>query len=141
MTKEELLIKNTELRIKNEWLEEENSRLEFEIRMLQKEIASLKSIPPKNELKSKKDRKEEERAYLKKKLETQLVDFNIPVRPLKVLMNMGCVTFGDLIKHSPADILSARNCGKKTLEEIIDFVRNEGFELGMDVDKIFKKKK
>ena len=140
MTKEELLIKNTELRIKNEWLEEENSRLEFEIRMLQKEIASLKSLPPKNELKSKKDRKEEERAYLKKKLDKRMVDYNFPVRAIKVLKSLGCGTLGDVIKLQPADILSARNCGKKTLEEIIDFVRNEGFELGMDVDKIFNKK-
>jgi DNA-directed RNA polymerase alpha subunit len=141
MTEEELLIENTELKIKNEWLEKENSRLESEINWLQKEIDSLKSIPPKEELEIKKDQEEEERAYLKKKLETRLVDFNISVRSLNVLRNMGCNTLGDLIKHSPAEILSARNCGKKTIEEIIDVVRHEGFELGMDVDKLFKKGK
>ena len=141
MTEEELLIENTELKIKNEWLEKEISRLESEIHWLQKEIDSLKSIPPKGELEQKKDWEEEERAYLKEKLETQLVFFNFSIRALTVLRNMGCDTLGDLIKHSPEDILSVRYCGKKTLEKIIDVVRDEGFELGMDVDKLFKKEK
>jgi DNA-directed RNA polymerase subunit alpha len=75
------------------------------------------------------------------KLDSRIVDLNISIRALNVLRSINCDTLRDVIKFSPKEIFETRNCGKKTLAEIIECLKDEGLGLGMDESKFFEKKK
>ena len=78
--------------------------------------------------------------FLASKLDSRIVDLNISIRALNVLKSINCDTLRDVIKLSPKEIFETRNCGKKTLAEIIELLKDEGLELGMDESKFFEKR-
>jgi DNA-directed RNA polymerase alpha subunit len=88
-----------------------------------------------------KSRKQELKEFLASKLDSRIVDLSISIRALNVLKSLNCYTLRDVIKLSPKEIFETRNCGKKTLAEIIECLKDEGLELGMDESKFFEKKK
>ena len=136
MTEKELEIENLELRLEIGLLEKENDDLHWEIYKIRKETG-LKD-PKEYHYKS---RKQELKEFLASKLDSRIVYFNISIRALNVLKSLNCYTLRDVIKLSPKEIFETRNCGKKTLAEIIECLKDEGLELGMDESKFFEKKK
>ena len=136
MTEKELEIENLELRLEIGLLEKENDDLHWEIYKIRKETG-LKD-PKEYHYKS---RKQELKEFLASKLDSRIVDLSISIRALNVLKSLNCYTLRDVIKLSPKEIFETRNCGKKTLAEIIECLKDEGLELGMDESKFFEKKK
>ena len=126
---------------RNEWLESECARLKLEVYKLQNEVYSMKYTPDKTETKLKKEKASAEREYYLKKLDTRISDFPFPARAKNILLSLECETLRDVVKLQPRDLLKRVNCGRGTVNDIESILRTEGFELGMDVDKIFKKKK
>ena len=64
--------------------------------------------------------------FLASKLDSRIVDLRISIRALNVLKSINCDTLRDVIKLSPKEIFETRNCGKKTLAEIIECLKDEG---------------
>ena len=59
-------------------------------------------------------------------LSKRLVDCNLSVRTLNGLHANGVDTVGDLVKLHKTDLLRMRNCGKKMLSELDDFLSDLG---------------
>lgn len=135
MTARELELENLELRLEIGLLNREKFDLLHEIYDIRRE-AGLKD-PKEYHYKS---RKQELKEFLASKLDSRIVDLNISIRALNVLKSINCDTLRDVIKLSPKEIFETRNCGKKTLAEIIELLKNEGLELGMDESKFFEKR-
>ena len=135
MTEKELEIENLELRLEIGLLEKENDDLHWEIYKIRKETG-LKD-PKEYHYKS---RKQELKEFLASKLDSRIVDLRISIRALNVLKSLNCYPLRDVIKLSPKEIFETRNCGKKTLAEIIECLKDEGLELGMDESKFFEKR-
>ena len=135
MTAKELEIENLELRLEIGLLEKKNNDLHCEIYNIRRETG-LKD--PEYQYKS---RKQELKEFLVSKLNTSIVDIRFSIRALNVLKSLNCYTLRDVIKLSPKEIFETRNCGKKTLAEIIECLKDEGLGLGMDESKFFEKKK
>ena len=135
MTERELEIENLELRLEIGLLNREKLDLLGEIDDIRRETG-LKD-PKEYHYKS---RKQELKEFLASKLDSRIVDLNISIRALNVLKSINCNTLRDVIKLSPKEIFETRNCGKKTLADIIEFLRDEGLELGMDESKFFEKR-
>lgn len=138
MTEKDLQKENTELKKRNEWLESECARLKLEVYKLQNEVYSMKYTPDKTETKLKKEKASAEREYYLKKLDTRISDFPFPARAMNILRSLECETLRDVVRLQPRDLLKRVNCGRGTVNDIESILRTEGFELGMDVDKIFK---
>ena len=136
MTARELELENLELRLEIGLLKKEKFDLLHEIYDIRRE-AGLKD-PKEYHYKS---RKQELKEFLASKLDSRIVDLSISIRALNVLKSLNCYTLRDVIKLSPKEIFETRNCGKKTLAEIIECLKDEGLELGMDESKFFEKKK
>ena len=136
MTARELEIENLELRLEIGLLKREKLDLLREIDCIRRETG-LKD-PKEYHYKS---RKQELKEFLTSKLDSRIVDYNISIRALNVLKSLYCYTLRDVTKLSPKEIFETRNCGKKTLAEIVEFLKDEGLELGMDESKFFEKKK
>ena len=136
MTARELELENLELRLEIGLLKKEKFDLLHEIYDIRRE-AGLKD-PKEYHYKS---RKQELKEFLASKLDSRIVDLRISIRALNVLKSLNCYTLRDVIKLSPKEIFETRNCGKKTLAEIIECLKDEGLELGMDESRFFEKKK
>ena len=134
MTAKELEIENLELRLEIGLLEKKNDDLYYEIYDLRTEMG-LKA--PEYQYKS---RKQELKEFLASKLDSSIVDLRISIRALNVLKSLNCYTLKDVIKLSPKELFETRNCGKKTLAEIIECLKDEGLKLGMDESKYFEKR-
>ena len=134
MTARELEIENLELRLEIGLLEKKNDDLYYEIYDLRTEMG-LKA--PEYQYKS---RKQELKEFLASKLDSRIVDLRISIRALNVLKSLNCYTLKDVIKLSPKELFETRNCGKKTLAEIIECLKDEGLKLGMDESKYFEKR-
>lgn len=67
---------------------------------------------------------------------TRLVNCNISVRSLNCLKSLDIDTIGDLCKCSKTYLLKARNFGKKSLNELVDFLEEKGLDFNTDVDAI-----
>lgn len=63
-------------------------------------------------------------------LTTKLVDCNLSVRALNCLKNGGIETVGDLTRLNKTDLLRFRCFGKKTLNELDDFLDSIGLKWG-----------
>lgn len=67
----------------------------------------------------------------------RLIDCNLPVRVLNVAKEANIETVADLVQHSKEDLMKLRNCGRKSLSELDDFVDSMGLEWEMDKAKIY----
>ncbi len=68
-------------------------------------------------------------------LEIPVTDFELSVRSRNCLKKMNIRTLGDLIRHSEQELLSYKNFGETSLQEIKDMLASKGLYLGMAVDQ------
>ena len=76
------------------------------------------------------DRDHEE---LRKKLNMSVNEIELSVRAANCLNNANILTVGELTQKTEADMLKYRNFGKKSLQEILDKLRELGLSLNMKV--------
>ena len=57
-------------------------------------------------------------------------DFGFSVRATNVLRGLGCVTMADVACLKKADLMNAKLCGKKTVEDIEKLLADHGLSLG-----------
>jgi DNA-directed RNA polymerase subunit alpha len=67
-------------------------------------------------------------------LEVPVTDFELSVRSRNCLKKMNIRTLGDLIQHSEQELLSYKNFGETSLQEIKDMLVSKGLHLGMASD-------
>jgi DNA-directed RNA polymerase subunit alpha len=67
-------------------------------------------------------------------LEIPVTDFELSVRSRNCLKKMNIRTLGDLIRHSEAELLSYKNFGETSLQEIKDMLTSKNLHLGMAVE-------
>lgn len=132
--------------IENELSELGNLRAENEI--LKKTLAQYQS----DEAESKAQNTE-----MGKMLSTKIVDCDLSIRainclwigrvekkfsfdktPLEKVIVPPCRTIGDICRLKRSDYMQIRNAGKKSAQEIEDFLHSHGLDWGMDVDKIYR---
>ena len=75
----------------------------------------------------------EKDCVMQKLLRTNIRDLDLSVRARTGIRAAGVETVGDLIRLRPSDLLKFRNFGKTTLNEVMDFLAENGLCLGMDV--------
>jgi len=69
-------------------------------------------------------------------LTTPITDFELSVRSRNCLAKMLITTLGDLITRTEAELLSYKNFGETSLQEIKDILNSKGLRLGMRRDEI-----
>ena len=79
------------------------------------------------------ERREDKRNRL---LRTPINDFELSVRSRNCLAKMNIRTLGDLVKKTEAELLSYKNFGETSLQEIKEILRNKGLRLGMAADEL-----
>jgi len=67
-------------------------------------------------------------------LEIPVTDFELSVRSRNCLRKMNIKTLGDLIRHTEQELLSYKNFGETSLQEIKDMLASKGLYLGMAVE-------
>ena len=67
-------------------------------------------------------------------LEIPVTDFELSVRSRNCLRKMNIRTLGDLIRHTEQELLSYKNFGETSLQEIKDMLTSKGLHLGMAVE-------
>lgn len=78
-------------------------------------------------------------------LSTKVLDIHgLSVRA-KNIMFAACdrnddATIADVCRFSKTDLLKVRNCGRKSLQEIVDYLDKHNASLGMNVDEIMRKR-
>ncbi len=107
-------------------MEQENKRLKLQNASLIQQLNEYKvnmatqtEIPsiPENEAKI-------------KLLGSKFDDFGFSVRATNVLRGLGCVTMADVACLKKADLMNAKLCGKKTVEDIEKLLAEHGLTLG-----------
>jgi len=63
-----------------------------------------------------------------------VTDFELSVRSRNCLKKMNIRTLGELIRHTEQELLSYKNFGETSLQEIKDMLASKGLYLGMAVD-------
>jgi len=77
------------------------------------------------------DRDHEE---MRKKLNMSVNEIELSVRAANCLNNANILTVGELIQKTEPEMLKYRNFGRKSLQEIVDKLRELGLSLNMKVD-------
>ncbi len=73
---------------------------------------------------------EKEQSEKDKFLNKAIEELDFSVRSYNCLKKSGINTLGDLIKHSPEEVMKIKNLGKKSLDEIYEKISKLGFTLG-----------
>jgi DNA-directed RNA polymerase subunit alpha len=79
------------------------------------------------------ERKEDRRNQL---LRTPISDFELSVRSRNCLAKMNISSLGDLITRTEAELLSYKNFGETSLQEIKDILVAKGLRLGMRREEV-----
>jgi DNA-directed RNA polymerase subunit alpha len=69
-------------------------------------------------------------------LRLPVTDFELSVRSRNCLAKMGVRTLGDLVQKTEAELLSYKNFGETSLQEIKDVLAQKGLRLGMSREEI-----
>ncbi|HUS45458.1 MAG TPA: DNA-directed RNA polymerase subunit alpha C-terminal domain-containing protein [Phycisphaerae bacterium] len=69
-------------------------------------------------------------------LEVPVTDFELSVRSRNCLIKMNIRTLGDLIRHTEQELLSYKNFGETSLQEIKDVLASKGLYLGMAAEAV-----
>jgi DNA-binding NarL/FixJ family response regulator len=70
-----------------------------------------------------------------KALQTKTDDIYFSKRTTNVLAYMDVKTLADLVQYKKTDLLRVRNCGRKTVREIDDYLDSVGLSFGMNVER------
>lgn len=79
------------------------------------------------------ERRSDKRAAV---LRLPVTDFELSVRSRNCLAKMGVRTLGDLVQKTEAELLSYKNFGETSLQEIKDVLAQKGLRLGMSRDEL-----
>ena len=71
--------------------------------------------------------------HIRQILKSRLVDMELSVRALNCLKAAEVETVGELVSFSKNELLKFRNFGRKSLNELEDFITSKGLEFGMNV--------
>ena len=63
-------------------------------------------------------------------------DFKVSKRCMNAFIKLGCKTIGDVISHSMKDFITIPNCGKKTIREIEQLLKELNMKMGTDIDAL-----
>ena len=74
------------------------------------------------------ERKDDRRAAV---LRTPITDFELSVRSRNCLSKMGVLNLGDLVRFTESELLSHKNFGETSLQEIKDILAQKALRLGM----------
>jgi DNA-directed RNA polymerase subunit alpha len=74
-----------------------------------------------------------------KLLRTPINDFELSVRSRNCLSKMNIKSLGDLVKKTEAELLSYKNFGETSLNEIKDILKIKGLRLGRTADELMSK--
>jgi DNA-directed RNA polymerase subunit alpha len=74
------------------------------------------------------ERKDDRRAAV---MRTPITDFELSVRSRNCLSKMGVQSLGDLVRFTEQELLSHKNFGETSLQEIKDILAQKGLRLGM----------
>ncbi len=96
--------------------------------LFKKDIESSKSMIYDEE-------KEKKRSRKNQILETPISDFELSVRSRNCLRKMNLKTLGDLLKITEAELLSYKNFGETSLNEIKGVLEPKGLHLGMALEE------
>jgi len=67
-------------------------------------------------------------------MELSVTDFELSVRARNCLKKLGIRTLGDLTRVKETDLLSSKNFGETSLEEINEIMRAKGLRLGQSIE-------
>jgi DNA-directed RNA polymerase subunit alpha len=76
-----------------------------------------------------------EEIALYEKLKIPISELELSVRSANCLREANIKILADLVEKSEAEILSYRNFGKKSLNEVIGLLKSMGLSLGMKIDR------
>ena len=76
-----------------------------------------------------------EELSLYEKLKIPVTEIELSVRSANCLREANIKTLADLVEKSEQEILSYRNFGKKSLNEIVTLLKSMGLSLGMQIDR------
>ena len=79
------------------------------------------------------ERREDKRNRI---LRTPINDFELSVRSRNCLAKMNVRTLGDLVKKTEVELLSYKNFGETSLQEIKEILRQKSLRLGMGADEL-----
>lgn len=80
------------------------------------------------------EEKEKRRDHQNKILEIPISDFELSVRSRNCLKKMNIITLGDLLKTTESELLSYKNFGETSLQEIKRILDIKGLRLGMALE-------
>lgn len=78
---------------------------------------------------------DEETIRIRQMLEREIDSFNLSVRARNCLKSNNVFTLADLLKHSKSELIKFRNFGKKTLDELSEFLQEIGLDFDTDLSK------
>lgn len=112
-------------------LEQENERLKLLNASLKQQLAeahlqsSCKNESP----------KEEDNGKMKL-LSSPFVDFKFTARAINILTSLGCITMGDVACLKKEKMMTVKNCGRKTIEDIEKLLAGYGLSLDSDPQEL-----
>jgi excisionase family DNA binding protein len=111
----------------NKQLKVLNASLKQQLDDLRVAVASMPSLQPisKGE-------------QINKTLDTSLDSFNFTQRSENILKSIGCKTLGDVICLTRERLMSANNCGRKTVDDIEKVLADNGYALGVDLNSLLQ---
>lgn len=69
-------------------------------------------------------------------LETPVTDLiELSARSRNILVSKEIETLSDLVSYSEDELLEAQNFGRKSMDELVEFLREQGLRLGMKIEK------
>ena len=78
---------------------------------------------------------DEDNTHIRQILKTRLIDMDLSVRALNCLKTAEVETLGELVQFHRNDLLKFRNFGKKSLNELDEFLATLKLAFGMDVTR------
>jgi len=81
------------------------------------------------------EREEREREKMEKIMRTPVNDFELSVRSRNCLKKMNIRTLGDLTRVSEQQLLSSKNFGETSLQEIKDMLASKGLRIGQSLEE------
>ena len=100
---------------------------------MEKELIELRHWKHLLESHEVKENKKNISSKMKKMLSQRIRALNFSGRVKNICYHNGIITLADLVVLSPKNILSVRNAGKKTIDEIQDYFIEHGLDWEMDI--------
>ena len=111
----------------NKQLKVLNASLKQQLDDLRVAVASMPSLQPMSE-----------GEQINKILDTPFANFNFTQRSVNILKSIGCKTLGDVICLTRERLMSANNCGRKTVDDIEKVLADNGYALGVDLNSLLQ---